>query len=193
MPRGQARRQVFGQKKCPAPHHYILFFESTPCKSSETSCLESRRKFDGIQLIRNRYNKRIVPIFNIEWIVSTAIVGINTEISKLVWHVAKNTISINFPLVATSLFNTTALKLDTHLRQVCYETSPAIYDWNSIRPPCFAKCKISKGIFVLFNAFNFLPLLAFIWTSFPLFWCWNLFLWTFDNCIFLFYLLYIYI
>ena len=48
IPRGQVRRQVFRQKQCRAPHHNIIFFEITPCKSSETSCSESRREFDDV-------------------------------------------------------------------------------------------------------------------------------------------------
>ena len=61
---------VFRQKQChPAPQHYLVFFESASCKNSETSCLESRRKFDGVKLTRNRYmqlhDKRIVQIANI--------------------------------------------------------------------------------------------------------------------------------
>ena len=64
IPKGQARRQkVFRQKQCPAPQDCIIFFESTPCKSSETSCLESRRKFDGVKFVRDRYSKRIVQIY----------------------------------------------------------------------------------------------------------------------------------
>ena len=54
IPRGQARRQVFRQKQCPAPHDYIIFLERTPCKTSETSYLESRRKFYGVRSTRNR-------------------------------------------------------------------------------------------------------------------------------------------
>ena len=43
IPRGQGRRKVFRQKQCyPAPQYYLIFFESTPCKNSETTCLESR-------------------------------------------------------------------------------------------------------------------------------------------------------
>ena len=50
----QGPRQVVRHKKCPATHYYIIFLESAPCKNSETSCLESKRKFDGVQLTRNK-------------------------------------------------------------------------------------------------------------------------------------------
>ena len=53
--RRQALRKVCRQKYChPAPNHHLIFFESASCKNSETSCLESRRKFDGAELIRIR-------------------------------------------------------------------------------------------------------------------------------------------
>ena len=55
-----AHYTVCRQKQChPAPQDYLVFFESASCKNSNTSCLESRRKFDGVKLIRNRYSSCI--------------------------------------------------------------------------------------------------------------------------------------
>ena len=55
-PEGLTQREVVGQKQChPAAQHYLILFESAPCKNSKTSCLESRRKFDGVKSIRNSY------------------------------------------------------------------------------------------------------------------------------------------
>ena len=54
---GLGTRKVFRQNQChPTLQHYFMLFESASCKNSETSCLESRRKFDGVlvKLIRNR-------------------------------------------------------------------------------------------------------------------------------------------
>ena len=51
---GLVPSEVLWQKQChPAPHYYLILFESTPCKNSDTSCLESRRKVDGVKFIRN--------------------------------------------------------------------------------------------------------------------------------------------
>ena len=53
-PEGLTQRKVVGQKQCrPAAQHYLILLESAPCKNSEPSCLESRRTFDGVNLIRN--------------------------------------------------------------------------------------------------------------------------------------------
>ena len=50
IPNTQALGKVFGQKQChPAPNHDLIFLESASCKNSETSCLESRRKFGGVK------------------------------------------------------------------------------------------------------------------------------------------------
>ena len=50
-------RKGVGQKQChPAPQHYLTLFERACCKNSDTSCSESRRKFDGAKLFRNKYN-----------------------------------------------------------------------------------------------------------------------------------------
>ena len=47
-----ALNKVVGQKQClPAPQNCFILFESASCKNSETSWLESRRKFDGVKSI----------------------------------------------------------------------------------------------------------------------------------------------
>ena len=57
---------VFRQRQChPVPQHYFVFFESTSCKNSETSCLESRRNFDGVKLIRNRCRNRYTSCISV--------------------------------------------------------------------------------------------------------------------------------
>ena len=49
IPRGLTVRKVFRQKQChAAPQYYLVLFESTSCKNSDTSCSGSRRKFDEI-------------------------------------------------------------------------------------------------------------------------------------------------
>ena len=51
--------KVIGQKQChPALqcYRYFMLFESASCENSETSCLESWRKFYGVKFIRNRYS-----------------------------------------------------------------------------------------------------------------------------------------
>ena len=53
----EAPRKGFGHKQChPAPQYHRIFFERASCENSETSCSESRRKFDGVKLIRNKYS-----------------------------------------------------------------------------------------------------------------------------------------
>ena len=64
-PEGLAPRNISGQKQChPAPQQYLILFESASCKNSDTSCSESRRKFDRVKFIRNRYIYICKPIFN---------------------------------------------------------------------------------------------------------------------------------
>ena len=62
-------RNVYRQKQClPAYRQQHILFESASCKNPETSCLESRRKFDRLPVNfgRNRYctgASAIVQIF----------------------------------------------------------------------------------------------------------------------------------
>ena len=59
FPRGLVVRKGFGQKQChPAPQHYLILFERSSCKNSDTSCLKIKAQIFGAKFIRNRYRYR---------------------------------------------------------------------------------------------------------------------------------------